>query len=139
MVYVDYDGWDGHDPDTSWTEAVNRFLAASQDQQHARLTAELDRIVEQLDRRDAIHAEIVDDLEWQINRYTDRLEQLYRSRTGKQDDERAHLKDRIDTFRQRLRDEHRSHWRDRQDLEEERRAIRRELAEIEDTDLSEVL
>lgn len=139
MAYIDYSAWDGHDPDRSWAELVDRFLNESRDQQQARLEDELDRITVQLEDRDALHAEIVEGLEWQIGRYLDRLEQLYRSRTGKRDGERDRLRSRIAACRQDLREERRAHWRDRQELEQERRTLLHELAEIEDTDVSEVL
>ncbi len=138
MDYVDYDVWDGQTAGTSW-EAVNRFLERSQQRQEARLSAELDRIDAQLDRRDTIHNEIVDELEWKIDRYTDQLNRLYRTNSGKQDRTRDQLKDQLDTFQQQLREEHRAHWRDRQKLERERRDILRELAELEETELSELL
>jgi hypothetical protein len=138
MKYVDYDAWDGHDPDASWA-AINRFLERTQHEHRERLGDELDRIADQLDERDEIHEEIVDELEWTIERYTDQLKHLYNTGTGKQDGEREWLKDRLTTVQEKLRTEHREHWRDRQELERERRNILRELAELDDEDLSELL
>ncbi|MDS0476849.1 hypothetical protein [Natrinema sp. 1APR25-10V2] len=139
MDYVDYSAWDGHGSETDWAEAVDQFLQRSQRQQHDRLADELEQIAEQLAERDELHAEIVADLEWKIDRYTDQLEQL--SRVGRDTGEgrRGQLKDRITAFYRELRNEQREHWRDRQELEREQRDIRRELAELEETDLSELL
>lgn len=135
----DHDVWDGYDADASWLTTVEQFLERSQHQHRERLAAELDRIDDQLADREAIHAEIVDELEWKIERYTDRLERLYRTGRGKRDGARDRVKDGIVTFQRELREEHRRHWEDRQELERERRAILRELAEIDDENLSEVL
>ena len=137
MEYDEYGAWDGHATD-AWPVAVDQFLERSQRQHNDRLADELDRIDEQLEERNAIHTEIVDELEWKIERYTDRLEHLYKTGTGKQDGTRERVKDRITSFQQQLREEHRDHWRDRQELERERRTILRELAELEE-DLSEFL
>ncbi|WP_222913423.1 hypothetical protein [Natrinema sp. SYSU A 869] len=93
MDYVDYSAWNGHGSDTDWAEAVDRFLERSQRQQHDRLTDELDRIAEQLAERDELHAEIVDELEWKIDRYTDQLEQLSRLGRDTGEGRRAQLKD----------------------------------------------
>jgi hypothetical protein len=138
MDYVEYDAWDGHDPDASWA-AINRFLERTQREHQERLGDELDRIADQLDERKAIHTETVDELEWTIERYTEQLRRLYRTGTGTVDGTRERLKDRLATVQQRLRTEHREHWRDRQELESERRDILRELAELEEEDFSELL
>jgi DNA repair exonuclease SbcCD ATPase subunit len=137
MEYDEYDAWDRHDTD-AWPVTVDQFLERSQRQHNERLANELDRIDEQLEERDTIHTEIIDELEWKIERYTDRLEHLYNTGTGKQDGTRKRMKDRIISFQQQLREEHRDHWRDRQELERERRTILRELAELEES-LSELL
>lgn len=137
MEYDEYDAWDGHATD-AWPGAVDQFLEQSKRQHNERLANELDRIDEQLEERDAIHTEIVDELEWKIERYTDRLEHLYKTGMGKQDGTRERMKDRITSCQQQLREEHRDHWRDRQELERERRDIHRELAGLEN-DLSELL
>lgn len=138
MDYAEYDMWDGHNPGASWSQ-IDRYLERSQHQQEERLTEELNRIAAQLDRREKIHVEIVDELEWKIDRYTAHLKHLYRSMTGKQDGTREQLKDRLTAFQHELREEHREHWQDQQTLERERREVLRELAELEDADLSELL
>ena len=137
MDYVEYSAWDEHDTD-AWPETIDQFLERSQHRHNERLVTELNRIDEQLEERDAIHMEIVSELEWRIDRYTDRLEHFYNTGTGKQDGTRERVKDRIASFQQQLREEHRDHWRDRQELERERRTILRELAELEE-DLSDLL
>jgi trichohyalin len=139
MDYVAYDGAaDGGEQPTSWT-AVEQFLEQSQTQQQERLEQELARIKEQLDRRDAIHTAIVDELEWQVERYTDRLKKLYRHGTGRIDGTRDQVKDRIAEFQHALWGEQRDHWRDRQELEQERREIRRELQELAEKSVSELV
>ncbi|MDG5761351.1 hypothetical protein QA600_18635 [Natronococcus sp. A-GB1] len=138
MAYVDYDLWDGQDADLSWT-AVAQLLERSQSRETDRVDAELDRIDQQLARRDRIHTEIVDELEWEIERYTAQLERLYRSTIGTQHGERTAIKDRLVRLQQDRREEQRRHWRDRQELERERRDLLRDLAAIEDEDLSELL
>ena len=137
MDYGEYGAWDGHAAD-DWSGTVDQFLERSQRHHNDRLANELNRIDEQLEERDAIHTEIVDELEWKIKRYTDRLEHLYNTGIGKQDGTRERVKDRITSFQEQLREEHRDHWRDRQELERERRTILRELAELEE-DLSELI
>lgn len=79
------------------------------------------------------------ELEGKIDQYQDRLAHLYTIGKGRMDGTRERLKDQIVMFYQELRDEHRAHWRDRQDLEQERRAVHRELAEAQDESLSDLL
>lgn len=141
MEYVDYDrfaaefdGWGD-----SWDESVARFLEQSHSDQQDQMEAELEQIDGQLDQRDEIHTDIVEDLEWKVERYTARLERLYQQRRGKLDGKRERLQDQIERFEKRLSDEAREHWRDRQKLEQERRDILRELAELDDDLLSEFL
>ena len=109
---------------TDW-EDVAAFLDQSQAQRQERLDDQLTAIEEQLADRDQIHQEIVANLERQIDRYVDRL-----GRTSARD-ARDRITQRLEEFYQKLRDEHRAHWRDRQQLERERREITRELAESE--------
>lgn len=139
MEYPEYGAWDGNDADTSWPAAVDQFLDRSQHQHQERLAAELGRIEDQLDEREAIHEEIVAELEWQIDRYTDRLDRLHGTGRGKQDGTRDQVRERLATFQRELREERRAHWRDRQELERERRDLLRELAAMENDVLSEFL
>lgn len=127
----DYSEEDGFfDRLRSWDVDVDELLEESREQQKAWLQKEIERINDQLEQRDAVHGDIVAELEWKIDRYSDRLEKLYSQTRGKRDGERDRIKDRIETFYQELREEHRQHWRDRQQLEEERRDILRELDEV---------
>jgi len=124
-------GWDDRD--------VAAFLESSQESERQRLEQALDRIEHQLAERDAIHEAVVDDLEWTLEQYTDRLHTLYSRNTGKHDGSQERLQDRIKEFSQELWNEHREHWRDRQALEQERREVRRELRELDDDALSDLL
>jgi acetyl-CoA carboxylase carboxyltransferase component len=136
--YFDYvlDGTPAVEP-TDW-EQVAAVLEQSQAARIERLEQELAQIEAQLRDRDRLHEDLVGDLDRKINRYTDRLEHLYTISKGRLDGTREQLKDRITVFYQELRDEHRAHWRDRQELEQERRHVQRELAEVSDESLSEL-
>jgi trichohyalin len=118
-------------------------ISAALEESHAsreeRLEQDLERIAEQLEGRDELHADIVDELEWKIDRYTDRLESLYTTGRGKEDGERNRVKQRLTEIYRELRDEHREHWQDRQALERERRDVLRELAALDDDNLLEML
>lgn len=74
---------------------VSAALEESHASREERLEQDLERIAEQLEGRDEIHADIVNELEWKIDRYTDRLETLYTTGRGKQDGERDRLKRRL--------------------------------------------
>lgn len=117
---------------------VAALLDRSQAVQTEWLEWELRGVTAQLAQRDAVHESIVDDLTWKRDRYLEKLRTLYSRGTGR-NGTRAQVKDRIAEFEAALRDEYRAHWRDRQTLEEERRAITRELAELEDVVWSELL
>lgn len=95
---------------------------------------ELERIDEQLEERRQVHHEIVDELESKIDWYSDRLEKLYKQRRGR-NGERSQLKDQINLFYQRIREEKQQHWHDKQRLEEERRNLLRSLDELNDSEL----
>lgn len=118
---------------------VADVLERSEDAERDRLAAELARIEEQLEGRDAVHEELVAELERKIDRYTDQLETLYAQMRGRKGGVRKRVKDRIEAFYQELREERRRHWEDRQELEETRRAVLRELSELDDASLSELL
>ena len=124
----------------SWDyDDVTDILESSGETQADRLREELDRIKEQLEQRDEIHKEAVEELEWTLERYNDRLDKLYTHGRGKHDGTRDRLKDRILDLEERLRQERRDHWRDKQKLEQERRDILRALDEADDSSLSELL
>ena len=110
---------------------VANFLERSQESERQRLEEELERINRQLEERDRIHREVLDELESKLDWYTDRLETLYkqsREKNGK----REKLKTQIEEFYREIREEKQSHWRDRQELEKRRRELIRELEETEE-------
>lgn len=135
--YLDYveDGDSVLDQLESWDyDDVTEILEASGETQADRLEEELERIEEQLERRDEIHEETVDELEWKLERYTDRLDKMYTHGRGKLDGKRERVKDQILEIEEQLRQERRDHWRDKQKLEQERRELLRALDEIETSD-----
>jgi len=124
MEYFDY----GADLD------IEEFLQESQEQQERQLEAELERIEQQLEEREEIFEKHREDLESKLDWYLDRLKQAYRTMGDVED-----LKEKVEEFYDLLREERVRHWRDKQELEKERRELLRELRELEDTDLSELL
>lgn len=118
---------------------VEELLERSRETEWERLEWELAQIEQQLEERDRVHDEIVDELEWKIEKYSDRLEHLYTIQKGRTDGTRDQLKERLLAFYRELREERREHWRDRQRLEQERREVRRELDAANDYSLSEFL
>ena len=98
---------------------------------------ELERISEQLENREEIHQEALNELESKLDWYKDRLEKLYKQGRGRKG-KRGELKNQIQRFYQSIREEKQRCWKDRQRLEERRSEKLRELAELEDTALSEL-
>ena len=140
--YPDYTGVGSElfDAADSWGDTdVSNLLEQSQAMEIERLEQELAQIEQQLDKRTQIHETIVSDLTWKIDRYTDRLEHLYTIGKGRLDGTREQVKDRIVGFYRELREEYREHWQDRQQLEHERRAVRRELEAAADESISDIL
>ena len=140
--YPDYTGTGSElfDETESWGDSdVSHLLEQSQARETERLEQELAQIKQQLDKRTQIHETIVGDLTWKIDRYTDRLAHLYTIGKGRLDGTREQLKDRIEGFYRELRDEYREHWQDRQQLEHERRAVRRDLEAAADDSISDLL
>ena len=108
---------------------LDRFLEENQEHQRQRLEAELKRIQNQLDRRDEINEEVLDD--W----YLERLEAEYRTHGSSNVEE---LKSEIKRFYSLIRDEKQQHWNDKQRLERERRELLRELNELEGFDFQDL-
>lgn len=123
----------------SWDIDINEVLEGPHESAEERLAQELERIEQQLEARDAVKDEIVDELEFKVEWYTDRLESLYKTGRGRKNGKRERLQDRIEPFYGELREEQRKHWRDRQELEQERRDLFRELSEMKDESLSDLL
>lgn len=116
---------------------VEEFLEQSQKREEERLEEELERVNKQLESRQQLHEEAIDELTSKRDWYIDRLETLYQRGTGKQG-KRTALKTRIEELYAEIRSEKRSHWRDRQELEQERREILHSLAELNDDTLSDL-
>jgi len=113
---------------------IEEFLEESQRQQQDRIETELERIECQLEERERIFEQHREDLESKLDWYLERLEKAYK-RTGSVEE----LKDTVTEFYELLREERVRHWRDKQELEQERRELLRELDELEDTDLDQLL
>ena len=130
MDYLDYlESTDG----TQFQDfGVAHFLEQSQENERQRLKEELERISRQLEERDQIHREVLDELGSKLDWYTGRLEILYKQSRGK-NGKRKKLKTQIKEFYREIREEKQSHWRDRQELEKERRELIRDLDQLEDT------
>jgi len=110
---------------------VTDFLEQSQKNERQRLKEELELINRQLEERDRIHQETLDELESKLDWYTDRLETLYKQSRGK-NEKREKLKTHIKELYREIREEKQSRWCDRQELEQDRRDMIRELNELED-------
>lgn len=117
---------------------IDEFLERAQENQKQRLEAELEQIQDQLENRDQLHNEIIDELEAKRNWYVERLKTLYLRDTGKHG-KREQVKNRIEHLYRQVREEQRSHWQDRQELERERRELLRALEELEDTEIHDLL
>lgn len=109
---------------------IEQLLEASNEREAERVEAELRRIEEQLDQRGRLHEEITEDLEAKLEWYTDRLADAYRRNSG---DDVEMLKAEIRRFYEEIRTEKQQHWRDRQELEQARRRLLRERAELDES------
>lgn len=116
---------------------VEALLEQSWEHERQQIQTELQQLDEQLETREEIHDQTVDELETELDAYIERLELLYKRSQGKHG-ERAQVKARIESLSEALRVERRAHWRDRQDLQTERRELRRELRTLE-SDLTAAL
>ena len=112
---------------------IESFLEESHQQQKQRLNQELEKIDEQLERRELIHQEVLNELESKLDWYTEQLDDLRKRSFGKKE-RKQRLKQQIQWFYQEIRKEKQQRWRDRQELEKQRRDLLRELNEI-DTDV----
>ena len=117
---------------TDWDFDIEDFIQRSQKLERQRLEEELQRIDQQLERRDEIQSETVDELESKVEWYQEQLMNQYKRNSTKQIER---LKQNIQEFYRELREERHQSWRDRQRLEQERRDLLRELRELEDDDL----
>lgn len=110
------------------------LLTESHEQERKRIEAELDQIESQLQDRKGIHEETVANLEEALRDEKDRLQRLQRPFVP--EDQVASQQHRIKDLEQQLQDVHRARWRDCEQLEQERRRLQQELAELRDTELS---
>jgi len=117
---------------------LEELLEQSNEQERQRLDAELERIEQELSKRDTLRDQAIDDLESKVEWYGDRLAMLYKRSMGKHG-ERERVKGRLESLYRALRDERRTHWRDRQELLATRRDIQRELDALDEFDLLEFL
>lgn len=109
---------------------IEELLEQTTAQESNRIEAELQRIDDQLEARDQLHTEIIDELESKLHQYLQRLEQD-RKLPGRTESDK--LKSDIKQFYRELRNEKREHWKHKQTLERERRELLRELTELEQT------
>lgn len=148
MAYVDY-GQDLADledgpPEQAFDEFapssepdIARLLTDAHESERERLEAELTRIDECLTKRTTLHEDLVHELEVEIERYEDRVKQLYRTCASRE--RIAPQKSRLRDLAEELRRERRQHWRDRQKLLRERRGVRQELAVLDEDWLADLL
>jgi len=125
---VEYFDYDGVDPASGFGD-IDGFLERSLENEEERLEETLAGIEKQLESREAIHEENVGQLESTLDWYVDRLETHYQRRSN-DIEQRRHLKSRIVELYSALRAERQDLWRDTQKLEQERRKLKRELAEL---------
>jgi len=116
---------------------LDQFLEENHEHQRQRLETELERIQDQLDRRDEINEEVLDELGSKLDWYLERLEDEYRTPGASNV---AELKSEIKRFYSLIRNEKQQHWKDKQELEKVRRQLLREIDELTaDEDLFELL
>lgn len=134
MEYFDYpeEVDDGSASGPSWGE-VKQLLERSDDQRKQRLQQELERIEDQIGRREELYKEAIDQVRSQIDRYTGVLETLYSRPFSGGRAERDKVTEKLSELYTDLQREKRQHWQDRQSLEQERRDILRELDEVVDS------
>jgi hypothetical protein len=100
------------------------------------LEEELERLRDQLEQREQIHEEIVEELKSKRDWYLQRLKQEY-STLGKSDVKE--LKQEVKRLYSELRSEKQQHWQDTQQLERERRELLKELSELDQTGFEELI
>jgi chromosome segregation ATPase len=121
-----------------WDFDIEEFLEESQRSERQRLEKELERISEQLENREEIHQEALNELESKLDWYKDRLEKLYKQGRGRKG-KRGELKNQIQKFYQSIREEKYRCWKDRQRLEERKGEKIRELSEVEEGDIFDLI
>lgn len=117
---------------------IEELLERSRESERKQLEAELSSIDQQLQSREDLRDQIIDDVESKLDWYVERLDLLQQRSQGKHG-EREQVKARIESLYESLRTERRAHWCDRQTLLSDRRDARRELRALEQTDLLDLL
>ncbi|MFC4550221.1 MULTISPECIES: hypothetical protein [Halorussus] len=123
------------DPDFVFGEPdLEALLMESERQEQNRIETELDQVETLLQHRTEIHEQTIDQLEIGLQDEQTRLNRLQRPSIPM--DRILSQKRRVRELEQQLHEQRQLHWSDREQLERERRRLHRELAELEDTDLS---
>lgn len=112
---------------------LEAILTEARDQERNRIETALEQIDQQLQERNKIHDQTVESFQQALRDERDRLERVSQPSTPA--DRIQEQRRRIHELEQQLHEQRRAHWRDRESLESERRQLRRNLAELEDTDL----
>jgi hypothetical protein len=113
---------------------LESLLTDSGKQEQNRIETELDQVESLFQHRDKIHEQTVDELENAVQDERERLERLQRPSVPA--DRIAGQKRRVRELERKMQEVRRIHWRDRETLERDQRRLRRELSELQDTDLS---
>lgn len=138
MDYLNYDSF-AEDLGTGFEDLdIESFLEESQERSRELLEEELERIKQELEDRDRIHEENIEELESKLNWYLDRLKTTYNTVHGAGEDV-DELKEKIEVLYKDIRHEKRNCWRDKQELERERRELLKEIQELEEDPISEIL
>lgn len=134
MEYFDYDAAAEFFLERSHSDDIDvkRLLEWSQQSESERIEHELDRIKRELEEREVIHQTTVEELERKVDRCTEQLQALYTGFSRIDEEKRIRFKTEIASLYQELRRERRQNWQDRQSLHQERRALLRELEEVEE-------
>lgn len=112
------------------TGEITELLQEAHEQERERVAQELERLNEQLHERTAIHTDLIQELESDIERYEEALQEIFTLHGNRERVEP--LKARIRELKQERRTEQRQQWRDRQELLADRREIHNELLALED-------
>lgn len=129
MEYFDYgpenieDGFD-----------IESFLEDSERKQRERLEHQLENIDKQLENREKIFEDNRSELESKLEWYIERLEKRYRGH-GDVDE----LKQKVENFYRLLREQRLENWRDKQNLQKDRRRLLREINQLEESGIEELL
>lgn len=120
---------------SSWDD-VDGFLEQSILNEAERLEQQLEQIQRQLEERNQIHNQKLDSIETEIREQKDRLESAERA-PGNED---IKIRHRLEELYTKKWEAEQSLWRDKQDLLGEKRSLKRELQELDESkDLKQLL